>query len=330
MEATVALTPVYRLVWAGKDCTTAITPFVHSFAYTDFAHGQSDELDIQLEDRGGGWKDAWYPGKGDVITASIGYLGGPMVDCGDFEIEEFEAKGPPDTVHVRALASGVSKPMRTANSKAYEGKTLSAIAGEIAAKHSLSVVGEVPEITLKRVTQNQERDLAFLKRIAERHGQVFTVKGGQLVWMERASLVNRAPGLTLRRADIVSWSIKDKGLETYKSAHVSYSDPWAKKTHDVTVKADVQDGVGDTLKLTARAESPAHARTMARAQLDMANEARFEGRVTVMGNPRLVAGVTVSISGFGKLDGDYLVYSSRHRVGPDSGYATELEVRRGA
>ena len=327
---TIVPEPTYTLTWAGKDISAAISPMVLSLTYTDFAHGQSDELELEIEDSAGKWKSSWYPSKGDVITASIGYLYGDMVPCGSFELEEFEAKGPPDTVHARALASGVSKPMRTACSKAYESTSLSQIAQQVASKHGLTLVGNVPDVSFQRVTQNQEKDLEFLKRIAGQYGQCFTVKGGQLVFMERSSLVGRSPVVTLARSDIKNWSIKDKGLATFKGAHAAYTDPWTKSTHDQQVSGEAEtDDVGDTKKLTGRLESDAHARLQAQAALSVANEARYEGQISVIGNPKLVGGNTVAVSGLGNFDGKYLINSSRHKLSRSQGYETELDVRRG-
>jgi len=329
VEKTLVASPAYQVTWAGREVTVSLAPYILSMTYTDHAHGRSDELEISLEDLGGGWKDGWYPQKGDVITARIGYRGAPLLPCGDFQIEEFEAKGPPDTAHVRALSAGVTRPLRTKNSKAYEGVSLRGIAAEVAARHGLTLVGQVADLRLKRVTQNQERDLGFLKRIAYEHGQVFAVKGDQLVFMERSDLTEREPVATLTRSGITSYSIRDKGLTTYKGARACYDDPWDKATHEGAASTDAPDGVEDAVKLTGRSQSADHARLQARAALAAANEARFTGSVEVMGDTRLTAGNTVELAGLGRLSGVYLISSSRHACSREAGYTTHIEVTRG-
>jgi len=329
MEAPVVAIPAYQVTWAGKDVSVTITPHVLSMTYIDHAHGKSDELELDLEDIGGGWKDGWYPRKGDVLTARIGYAGLPLMDCGDFEIEEFEVKGPPDTAHVRALSAGVAKPLRTKSSRAYEDQSLAAIARNVAARHGLRVIGTVPDVRFARVTQNQERDLEFLKRLAEEHGQVFAVKGDQLIFMERNTLVERPPATTLTRNDLLSYTIKDKGLTTFTAARSSYDDPWEKATHEGSAAAAGEDGIGDSIKLTRRTQDADHARLRAKAALDKANEARFEGSLEVVGNPALVAGNTIALTGLGKFSGTYLVHSSRHKCSQSGGYTTGLEIQRG-
>ena len=329
MEAPVVARASYQVTWAGRDVSVTITPYVLSLTYIDHAHGKSDELTLDLEDRGGGWKGGWYPQKGDVLTARIGYRGAPLMDCGDFEIEEFEVKGPPDTAHVRALSAAVAKPLRTRNSRAYEGRSLGGIARDIAARHGLRVVGTVPDAHFARVTQNQERDLEFLTRLAEEHGQVFAVKGDQLIFMERGALLERPVAATLTRGDLISYAIRDKGLTTFTAARSCYDDPWEKTTHEGLASAPGEFGIGDSIKLTRRTQDAAHARLRARAALDKANEARFEGSLEVVGNPALVAGNTIALTGLGKFSGVYLVDSSRHKCSQTGGYTTGLEIRRG-
>jgi hypothetical protein len=228
METINVLQPVWNLTYGGKNITAAVSPYVVSVTYTDHVHGESDELEIVFEDAGGGWKNAWYPEKGDRVSLEFGYAGETLVPAGDFEVEEIEAAGDEtagDTLTVRALASGVSTPLRTKHSNAYEGTTLAGIAGQVAAKHSLTVVGTIEDVPIKRITQNQEKDLAFLKRVAASYGYVFTVKGSQLVFSKRSDLAMAMPGISIDRIDMIRYSIKDKGVGTAKAAHVAYNDP---------------------------------------------------------------------------------------------------------
>lgn len=50
--------------------------------------------------------------------------------------------------------------------------------------------------------------------------------------------------------------------------------------------------------------------------------------LTLIGNPKLVAGNTVQLEDCGRLSGKYLIESARHRRDRSSGYTTELEVKR--
>jgi len=45
-----------------------ISPYITSVSYTDNEHGQSDEIELQIEDSEHRWKSSWYPTKGDLLT----------------------------------------------------------------------------------------------------------------------------------------------------------------------------------------------------------------------------------------------------------------------
>ena len=119
--------PQARIVYEGKDISADISPYLVSVGYTDKLSGESDELELRLEDTDGRWRGDWYPGKGDSLAVSIGYAGQELVACGSFEIDEIELSFPPDEVSIRALATGITVSCRTRKSKGYEKTTLAGV-----------------------------------------------------------------------------------------------------------------------------------------------------------------------------------------------------------
>jgi phage protein D/phage baseplate assembly protein gpV len=69
----------------------------------------------------------------------------------------------------------------------------------------------------------------------------------------------------------------------------------------------------------------AEARSVAEAAVATISSSFAEAEGTAEGNPRLVTGGTVTITGSGPFDGEYLVSHSRHRFDED-GYHTDFEV----
>ncbi|HSA05719.1 MAG TPA: hypothetical protein P5556_00910 [Candidatus Gastranaerophilales bacterium] len=84
------LKPVFKIEYENLNITAKISPYVLSVEYTDFEHGQSDEIQIQLEDSNKLWQGSWYPSKGDTLSLQIGYEGSKLLNCGSFEIDEIE------------------------------------------------------------------------------------------------------------------------------------------------------------------------------------------------------------------------------------------------
>lgn len=319
--------PVWRLEYAGVDVTREISRHVVQVGYTDHAHGEADSIEIRLEDADGRWRGAWYPAKGDQVSLLIGYAGDRLMPCGRFEIDELEFDAPPDTITMRGLAAGITPALRTENTRAFEGLTLRQIAETVAGNHQLQVTGTIDDIRIGRLTQLRERDLAFLKRLAEDYGHVFSVRGSQLVFHRVADLEAVEPVTSIDRRTMKRIRLTDRTRRIYRGAIARYHDPDTKQLIEQEVMAGDDAGTGDMLKILVRAENAEQAEAKARAALARANGITAEGTITVEGEPRLVAGNNVDLTGLGRLDGKYEITTSTHRIDRRSGYQTEIEVR---
>jgi len=321
--------PDWRIVYQGTDITRDIAPMVTRVRYTDRAHGKSDEIEVTVEDRGGRWRGAWYPAKGDTIDAEIGRTG-ELMPAGTFKVDEveFSSQGRRgDQVTIRGQAAAITQDLRTKKSRSWEGQTLRGIADTIAGAHGLEVVGPVADVPFERVSQDDESDLAFLKRMAETYGHAASVRGEQLVFIRLRDLRDGQAVARYTRRDLGGFRLKDKESEVYKEATVRYQDPETKEMVSKTVQAE-NVASGDTLKRTVRAENEAQAEEKARALLDEHNRTKFAGDITVAGEPRLVAGAKVELAELGELSGRYLVTSSTHSASRRGGYTTQAEVER--
>ncbi|MCW2248684.1 phage protein D [Azospirillum fermentarium] len=322
-------TPDWTLLWSGTDVTASIRDMVTGLAYTDKKIGESDDLDIQLEDRDGRWRNDWIPSKGDVLELFIGYKD-HLVDAGSYEIDQIEHSGPPDRLKVTALAAGVTTALRTKKSRGFEKKTLSQIARQIADEHGMTVIGDPDTEVKDRITQADQTDLEFLSKTAAEFGYVFSVRGQSLVFMSDDELMAGPVVFTLPRggSNIMNWRFSKKG-KVYKACEVSYYDPATKKTQKVTVEPEVKKEAGDTLKKRVRVENEEQARRKAKALLDSANTGEITASLDLTGRPDLVSGINIRLDGFGTAwDGTYHVQKSGHRFDPKRGYTTTIEVQR--
>ena len=68
-----------------------------------------------MEDSARAWANS-PPVIGTALSLSIGYQGQSLVSCGNFEVDEWEAEGPPDTFLIRAIQAGVTHAIRTPKS----------------------------------------------------------------------------------------------------------------------------------------------------------------------------------------------------------------------
>lgn len=317
--------PKWILTYEKKDISAQLAPYVLSITYTDYLQGQSDELDINLEDRDERWKKGWYPQKGDEIFCGLGYVGETLLPCGTFQLDEIEMNGPPDTVSLRCLAAPVTKALRTNNTVAYENKTLREIAGDIAKTHGLTIIGTVPDIRVERITQNSERDLSFLRRLAMEYGCVFSARGDTLIWHEHSLLDNVGATANIDKKQMTSYTFRSKSSQTFKGCLVKYFNARKKKeiSHTVMIKGMTD---GDILKIVERCENKTQAEAKANAAIRNANGKMIQGDITMSGDQRLVAGVNIAVTGLGVIDGTYQAIKSRHTMTRGGGYTTSLEL----
>lgn len=329
--------PKFKIVYDGKDITADITPNIISLSYTDNDQGESDEIEITVEDVLAYWRNSWYPTKGSTLHLSIGYDDDSLlVDCGIFEIDEVTLQGPPDTVNIKAIAAGIKKALRTKKSKSFENQTLRQIAQYIATQNGLTLVGNIANVKFERVSQNREKDLGFLKRIAEDYGYLFSVRESKLIFTSVFDIERGQPVLTLDRSDLRTYSLKDKTSETYKEANVNYHNPndgeiknakvtTLQNADNVTYK---QIETADSIEVRTKAETPAQAEAKAQAILHKKNSRQREGNIAVEGTPLLLAGNNFNLTGLGELSGKYYIKKSNHRIDKGGGYTTTCDVKQ--
>ena len=319
------LTPTFKLEYNQKNITKDVSDYVLDIEYSDYEHGQSDEINITFEDAEGLWNGAWIPSKGDALRLFIGYVGEKLLNCGIFEIDEIEYNTPPDTLMVKALATGNKKSFRQENSVGYEDKTLQQIANEVAKRHNLTLVGEIENIKVERITQNHERDLTFLKRLAEQYGYVFKIAENNLVFYKTEKLISADSVKIIYKTDLSSINLRENTSHAYKSVSVTYKNPKTGKVVSATAKNE-NCVKGDTLKLDCRCENKQQALVKAKAALQKGNYT-IEGSISLPGNPYLVAGLNVEIKDIGYFSGKYHITEAHHIIDKTSGYATSLEVK---
>lgn len=327
----------YVLTYQQRNITRDISQYLLSLTYNDFLSGQADELEVELEDSDGKWRDAWYPGQGDTLALSIGWKGGQVRTVATLEIDEIELSGPPFRVSIRALAAGINIAVRTDEHRAYENITLDALAKQIADRQRLQLVGRIEPIKLDRLTQ-QESDLVFLRKIAEEFDYAFKVTGQRLVFHSISELASAAPMTSLRLGELSSVSLRDQVRTVPKAVKIRHHDPAKKQlvsyhlvNGEVTAVPSSASKVttsADTRKRRRRVTSEAEAKARAKADQAKANRERTTGNWSLMGRPNLVSGNVVSLLDAGKLGGDFLITAARHRFTRDGGYESEIEACR--
>jgi phage protein D len=322
----------YTILYNTKDITRDISEQVTNIQYTDKIGGESDTVEITLEDSDQRWQNAWYPVKGDslqlIIRQNIQQL-----NCGTFEIDELESSSSNsgDVFTIKGLAAGIKKQLRTKNSYAHEDKSLREIANTVASGLGLTLLGTIPTIYLHRAHQYRETDLQFLNRIGSEYGCIFSVRGTNLIFTYYEELEGRAPSLTLTKQDLINWTLRDTTHKTFKKCRVKHHNPGSKETIAYEEDYDNSDGENDSeddLELRVRVENKSQAQKKAKYGLFKNNTQGVGGDISLPGNLLFVAGNNMQLNGAGKFSGVFHILESTHTISRSGAYQTSGNIKR--
>ena len=326
----------YTIIYNQKDISTDISATILSIDYTDKVSGESDELELTMEDANSYWLNAWYPTKGDTLQLFI-RVGGQELNCGTFQIDELSSRGSIGgaTFTIKGLATGVTQKLRTKNSRAHSNKTLQQIAETVAADMKLKVLGTIENIPIRVANQYRETNLQFLNRLGSSYGYQFSVKGNQLVFVHYSDIENKGAALILSITDLISFDIKDTTNKTFKTGRNRHHDPLNKEliedSEDTENDPDYEgfDGVSDDDNEThERVENQQQSKAKVKFGIHDKNSKAVEGEISLPGNLLLVSGNNIQLSDIGKLSGTYHIFEAKHTISRDRSYGTSVQIKR--
>ncbi len=332
-----AISPAVAIEYNGRDITADLSPYLSRFSFVDRLSGEADSLDIELAETHHSlsrWLAEWYPDKAMEVVAHFGYAHAPLVLAGHFEVDEVAVESPPMTVRIRALATGITKSVRTRQGRAYENTTLSAIADQVAKRLGAIRKGKLEAVKLDRVTQYQESDWQFVVRLLREYGYVAKLTDNNKT-LAVARLADLAEGVVreLWPGDLSSWSYCDRITDVPARSAVAHHNPKTGKlviyqaeggqlvpANTVTAK--------DADKKVVRAKTPEQAKAKATAMQERHEADKTSFECVLPGDPALIAGAAVDVRGLSRLDGRYVIQEARHEIDVSGGYATSLSMKR--
>ncbi len=257
-----------------------------------------------------------------------------VLPCGEFELDSVTASGPPATITIKGTSLPYSSQVRqTKKSKAWENYPLSGIAKEIATANGMECMYESEDDPFySRVEQVKTSDIRFLETLCHKAGISLKATDRRLVLFDQAAYEAKAPAFTIRHGGGAytkyKLSVGMAGTQ-YSSCRVSCVGPDGKCIEGVAkvedYKANAQNN--QQLEITAKVATKDEAKALAAKLLRRHNRYAKTASFTMPGNPRLVAGITVKLKGWGGWNGKYIITQATHTVG-SSGYTTQIKIRR--
>ena len=331
-----------EIAFDGADITNSIKPYLLSVTYTDNEEGETDDLQVKVQDRDGEWLQSWLDraiaaAAGAKLTFSAAFTqknwgNDATLPTGDFELDGVSYEDPPATAAVKGTSLPFSAPIRqTKKSKAWENYALSGIAGEIAGANGMRLLFEsANDPFYERVEQRKTSDSAFLAKLCKDAGISLKATDGALVLFDQAVYEAKPPVRTIRKGTKGGYT--KVSLSTgaadhqYGSCRVSYVDPGSGKCIEGTYSANEEE-TGQCLEISAKVSDAGEAKALAEKRLRLHNRLTRFASFSFPGDPALVASVTVQLEGWGGWDGKYIIKRAVHTV-DTSGYTTKINARR--
>lgn len=334
--------------FAGVDITDSIRPYLTSITFTDKEDGETDDLQLTLQDRENLWMQHWLTEAIEAASAaklSIGAVflrqnrnsdgSDTLLDCGTFELDSVTASGPPSTVTIKATSMPFSSQIRqTKKWKAWESYNLSGIANEMAGANGLTCMFEsASDPFYERVEQAGLSDIAFLFTLCKNAGISLKVTSGIIVLFDQADYEKKGPISTIKYkgGGYLSYKLNAGSADTqYSSCRVSYVDPETGAA--IEAVARIEDYNADAknnqqLEIKAQVKNTDEARELAEKSLRLHNKFGKTASFKMVGDPMMLAGVTLELADFGAWSGKYIITQAKHSLG-SGGYTTQIELRK--
>ena len=311
-----------KIFLEGQDITQDLEPFLIAVTYQDKLSGESDVVELTLQDANHALVEN-LPPRGSKVNASINGF-----DFGSFELDEVNYSAPPSVMRIKANSISQTSGLRQEDhSKSWENVLLSKIARDIAEASNVELFYETDyDPTIKRAEQGEQSRLAFLQNLCDDAGLILKVADNVLIICEEISLEDMPAKISLTWTDITRFDARATLNEVYQKCELNYREGQQDKNFSATATDDTKS-TGRTLRLNKRVNSQAEADRLAKHKLREANKKEFEVTLTLPLNLKLLAGVTLQLEGFGAFDSKWIVDESSHTVS-DSGSQSRIKLHR--
>ena len=317
------------VIYNGVEIWQDLSEYLEKFNYEDPVD-DSDSISMDVIDRDLKWSRSWAPQKGDqimpsIITENWNYEGEKMtIACGSFIVDDYEFSGPPLTGSINGVSAPVNTGFKeTANTKTWEAATVQVIARELANKYGLQLVYDcTAEIPVAKMEQSGQTDSEFLKGLCDKYGMGLKLYANRMVIFDFAAYYGKTPVLTITPEMVQKWSYRSTMQGTYTGAKVSYTNPETKQTVEVLVGTEER-----LYKTTQKADNEADARLIGEAAIRTANRKETVMQLTLPPKLSLAATNTVTVSGFGVMDGKYFIEQVSHSISRKS-YSMQVKLSR--
>ncbi len=210
------VTPIFKLIANGEDVTKILNENSVSITLSDNDGEFSDELSISVVG------DFERPEAGDVLDFYIGnkeeVLG--LRHAGRYFVQSTEIENL-HTLIISATSVDWNEELKEQRDHKYAKTNIKKICEEIAKRHSLKVRTDCSDIPIGYIAQQDENDLEFLSKLADRYDLIFNIKHETIIMLHRYVNDDRSellPFFDISALECESIRIKHSNRTHYNSA----------------------------------------------------------------------------------------------------------------
>lgn len=325
------MTPIAEITVNGKPVASLFNERLISVTIVDKEGTTSDTISLELND---GNPFAEIPRKGDIIEAKIGYEETGVADFGKYTADDPEVRCLPYGMTVNGKGADMRETLKEHKSRHWDEKTVKDVVTEIAGEHGLTpqIDDEVGQHKYDWIGQEDESDLHFVERLAERHGALFSIKSGNLIFAAKGS--GKSPSgqvltqIVASPANIVvgTCRIKFGNRSKVKKVKGRVQDRGKAKLIEIEVESDSEGSATHTLPSPYADE--AEAKKAATSKAKELKRQTITTSVTLYGHPAIRAGALFFYDGVRpEIDEiDFIIESATHKLSK-GGYTVDVEAK---
>lgn len=266
-----------------------------SLTVTDEEGMKSDTVDIELND--GPPNFLAIPRKGAIISVKMGF-GDDLVPKGVFTADKVNVDCLPYKMSISGKAADLrSGKLKERQERSWDKTKLGDILSQIASESGLTpaVDDDLADFEYDWLAQQDESNINFLRRLAERHNGLYAVKQKRLIFTRLGSGLSASGAplgsiiLTPEKIKVGSLKVEINDRTKYSKVVAYYQD--SDKAERVEIDADA-DADGDSVyRLPEPYASPAEADKAAQAKAKELQRGEGSVSVTVIGDAGIDAGL---------------------------------------
>ncbi|HWL51363.1 MAG TPA: contractile injection system protein, VgrG/Pvc8 family [Chthoniobacteraceae bacterium] len=322
--------PVYRITSKGANVTDRYAGRLLSLSVTDQTDGNSDSLQIELEDTG--WQTE-LPKQGEILEIELWYQGQKPVSVGSYVVDEMSIEGDPDRIIISGKACPFEnaeqlKAMQARKSRSFDAVTIGDLVKTIAGENGLvaAVDPQLAATEIAHIDQTRESDNNLLSRLARQHGAVYKPVSGRLVFARAGATETvtgkQLPDVTISRGEVApGWKFTLSRRMEYEAVKVAHHDV------DFGDTVEIVAGEGDKIHFVhGLAQNEPEAKAQAEATLKDIQRGSKTFSIQCAGRFDVTAEQRITLAGFHpRADGVWLAKRITHTFRKSEGLRTVIE-----